>query len=60
MSRILDKSFRYTPASKTTPERLVRVFAAERRRLAELAEAQRLAETEVVTKVRPLKKEATR
>lgn len=53
------KSFRYVSAAESAkPGYLARKFAAERKRLAELAEAQRLAEQEVAVKVRSMKREA--
>jgi hypothetical protein len=51
---ILDKSFKYVPASKTD---IAKTFAKERKRLAEIKAAQEQAEAEQTTKVRKLKQE---
>lgn len=52
----IDKSFRYTSAAESAkPGYLARKFAAERKRLAELAEAQKTAEAEAQVKVRKIK-----
>lgn len=59
MSRILDKSFKYVPAARSTPERLARVFAVERKRLADIVEKQKAAEAEAQAKIRTIKKGAT-
>ena len=53
----IDKSFRYTSAAESAkPGYLARRFAAERKRLAELAEQQKAADVEVKAKVRTMKK----
>lgn len=51
MSRILDRSFRYTPAAETTPEYLKRKFDKEIRRIAEEKKKDDAAKAELAKKV---------